>query len=228
MKKLALTFIDPDLSRGSRAGFRWLGVFVHSQGDRVLFFPGYAQEHYGFCIFRGGHAQNHNFQIDHISIGKAFRDVHVTGLQRRAHESTGKPKSLGEGRYLCFGLSVNSFDYLRTAMSKTVIKMPAHQSDIERRTTCLASVREGSGQQDIQECFVRLDPKARTLFADGFFHAAGIVGQRAFPQYEGSELGLPPYGPPFLKTAVTEMPKLPLVSQRLPLSQDIDTQLVSA
>jgi hypothetical protein len=63
---------------------RWLGVFVHSQGNRVLYFPGFSYDR--FLAFQGTTRREPNaFSIDHVSLESNFLHWHVTSYRSREH-----------------------------------------------------------------------------------------------------------------------------------------------
>ena len=55
--------------RGIDGRLRWLGIFVHSAGNRIIFFPGFAQLHKEVVGYRDDVlAWDRPFQIDHLSL----------------------------------------------------------------------------------------------------------------------------------------------------------------
>jgi hypothetical protein len=58
---------------------RWLGIFVHSAGDRLLFFPGFAEPQSYVRAYTGDVPRwNQLFQIDHLSLEPDRQSWHIT------------------------------------------------------------------------------------------------------------------------------------------------------
>lgn len=81
---------------------RWLGVFVRSPGDRILFFPGLDVDLFRVRGTDGGVARfDKEFDLDHLSLEKDHGTWHITSLKSKAHQ--GGPKALDLGQGACSG-----------------------------------------------------------------------------------------------------------------------------
>jgi hypothetical protein len=72
--RITLCFFG-DLARHTiHSSLRWLGVFILSAGERVVFFPGFAVPPTEIKLFRGQSPQllhdDKTFQLDHLSLEK--------------------------------------------------------------------------------------------------------------------------------------------------------------
>ena len=124
---------------------RWLGVFVHSAGDRVLFFPGFVSSFTKIQAFKATRETwNQEFLFDHASLERDRRTWHVTSPRSRQH--LGRPSTLdiGEGSVLWFGMSVANSTVLRPAHQQTTVNALVPPSDSKRRADVFKSAREGA------------------------------------------------------------------------------------
>jgi hypothetical protein len=206
---------------GGSGPLRWLGVFVHSAGDRVLFFPGYSDIPTQIRGFKAGaEVWNQPFQFDHASLENDLRTWHVTSPGSADH--LGRPRTLdiGESRVLWFGLSVANESALRLVREETTVIARVPPSDGKRRMDAFVAARDGA-----QFPIVSLNPQHPTPNNKGFLHFAFVVGPKGFPAYTGSELGAP-FNSPFLAEPLPEaLHNLPLRIHRVELSPTIDLQI---
>jgi hypothetical protein len=200
---------------------RWLGVFVHSAGDRILFFPGYAEGPRGVegFINRVGFS-NQEFTLDHVSLEKNLKNWHVTNQESGEHIGDPKTVVLGDSRYFWFGLSVAEESALRIVKSETTVAAQISASDSQRR----AEVVEAS-RHDAEFPMVSLSGDQPAPAEPSFLHFAFVVGMPGFETYTGPELGLP-FGSPFLAQPLQDMPSgLPTRIHRTKLSETVDLQI---
>lgn len=79
--RAAICLFDPEPSSALGTSVRWLGVFVHTAGRRVLFFPGFSKLETGYhftSVTKGFEKQDKSFVFDHITLEKDLREIHVT------------------------------------------------------------------------------------------------------------------------------------------------------
>jgi hypothetical protein len=134
LKSAALCFFDPCNESAFGDQIKWLGVFIHTIGDRILFFPGYASLAETCTASRGRViGTTHNFPIDHVTLDRNRTDIHVTSPGSFAHLRGGITKDLGQGRISWFGMSVKEWSGLRPLAKKTTIVCSAPGSDALRR-----------------------------------------------------------------------------------------------
>src|SRR5574341_564962 len=133
MKRAALCFFDPNEGEGYGKDIRWFGVFVHSAGGRLLFFPGLANREKGYKLQGKRSRSDNEFLNDHVTMERGFREIHATAMNSEGHVSLGKPEFLGQGRYFWFGISVQRIERLRPLKRFTRIQVEVPASDSERR-----------------------------------------------------------------------------------------------
>lgn len=199
---------------------RWLGVFVQSQGGRVLYFPGFSYER--FVAFQGTTRKKSKvFSIDHVSLESTFLKWHMTSCKSDNHFGSPRTLPLGQGRYLWFGLSIADLDVFRPVCEETRVCVPTPSTDSKRRLDSFVSSRK-----DIEDLWVGLSPGAIDAFDPYFLHIAVIAGPVGFPNYLGRHLGFPK-GSPFLETPLPEgSASLPMRLHRMTLGKDVDLQIV--
>lgn len=201
---------------------RWIGVFLHSTGGRILYFPGFVYEK--FLAFQGKNRRDHPFfPIDHVSLDSGFRKWHVTSFKSKKHLGSPRTLPLGENRFLWFGLSVANLNVFRHVSHHTEISVSTPPSDSRRRVDEFINARE-----NIEDLMVGLPQGATTMFDPFYLHLAVIVGPRGFNNYKGPKLGFPE-GSPFLTSQPPDgMISIPTRLHRLSINSEIDLQIVTA
>jgi len=203
---------------------RWLGVFVLSVGDRVVFFPGFQAEGSAFTEFRGRSlARDQTFNFDHLTLERDFKRWHFTGPKSKEHIGSFNTLHLDQGRNLWLGMSLSDFSVLRTAMEKTNVTFTAPSSDSRRRLEVFQKSREEAMFQIVES-----HPEARKHHSPGFLHLAFIVGPSGFELYKGPHLAFPEGSPFLAKPLPTGLTKVPIRSHRVSLSSEVHLQITSA
>lgn len=215
LKKLGLVFTQ--YPEQSTPPVRWLGTFVYSAGDRLLFFPGYNFKPDKFLAYQGpGLNHDRNLPIDHISLEKDQESWHCTSPKSKNHFGGPRTMDLGEGRVLWLGMSIGGPDVLRPVRKRTVIKAAVAASDATRRTEIFQKAREAVSYPLIQPNRTNGAPTGPY-----FYHYSFIVGPVGFPDYHGAEHGFP-LGSPFLENGLPENAQIPSVTYRLSLAPYCD------
>src|SRR5262249_55452742 len=94
--------------------WRWLGIFVRSAGDRILFFPGFKDDIDRVRGSRGEQLKfDRQFRIDHLSLEKDRESWHITTGRSKDHQGGPPATDLGGGRVLWFGMSLASTEVMR-------------------------------------------------------------------------------------------------------------------
>lgn len=221
--KILLCFLDPGTGPGIHE-VKWVGVFVFSAGDQLIYFPGFGNQYQQLQISRHrGRKQDRRFNMDHITLEKSLERWHITSPRSLHHEGTFGTADLGSGRHLWFGMSLNSFDVLREVKSDTVIGGNVPESDAKRRVDMLIQARSG-----LKFPCIKLNPDAQDLFKPGFPHLSLIVGPCGFRYYEGEQLGFPHGAPYVIPPLPNTLLHLPLRFQRASLSPKLDIQIISS
>jgi hypothetical protein len=209
--------------KGSNDVPRWLGVIVHSAGDRILFFPGYSTTPTAIRSFVDNtEVWNREFVLDHVSLESDLKTWHVTSPNSADH--LGKPRTLelGDSRVLWFGLSFSNEEALRLVRQETVVSAAVPSSDAQRRVNAFKSSREGT-----EFSMISLNTEQPRRVDVSFLHFAFVVGPRSFPSYLGNQLAAP-VGSPFLASPLqASIAGLPLRNHRVQLSSSIDIEITS-
>lgn len=213
---------EPTIDQRTPA-LRWLGVFVYSEGDRVIFFPGYTDS-VDWLETTSQHEDRawRQFDLDHLSLEPQRQQWHFTSPGSANHAAGGRSPQLGEGRQLWFGLSMTSLHSLREVVQKTVIRYPTPPSDASRRIEAMTRLDNQSEHKAI-----RLPEHDLREFQPGFAHFTLVYGPKNAPNYEGSEWLLP-FGSPYIAHHPPDFnPKFNVRLHRLGLTNTHDIQIAS-
>ena len=214
--RLSMCFFDPKTSP-----FRWLGVLVHSAGDRILFFPGYAQTPIALQVFAGGaQVEERPFLFDHASLERDLQSWHVTTPQSADHVGRPKTLKLGDSRVLWFGLSAASDEALRPVLLVTKATASVPPRDSERRTQAFMRARDGA-----EFPLVSLNTDLPRRKSPSFLHFSFVVGPAGFPDYVGTDIAAPVESPYVTPPLPSSIPRLPSRSHRVRLSGSIELQI---
>lgn len=192
LQKTALCFCSLPGKPGEPARLRWLGAFVYSAGERVIFFPGYATMPDTLVGMRGpAKMWDSQVAVDHLSLEKNRESWHATTSRSKKRFGGPTTLDLGEGKALWFGMSLADGTALRIAKKRTIVRAKVPPSDAQRRTDVFREAREATTFP-----IVTTNP-ATTADVSGIYHFSFIVGPVGFPTYAGCEHGFP-RGSPFL------------------------------
>lgn len=208
--------------KDTSARLRWLGVFVQSAGNRIIYFPGFVNDFDQIQGFQGKSLQwQQSFDFDHISLEKDRSKWHITSRYSTAHLGSPRTLPLDKDRVLWFGMSMTDAHVMRIVKRETKIVVDSPPSDSQRRREVFHKAREGA-----KFPIVSLNEKHPIIFNEWFLHFGLIVGPKGFEYYLGGELGFP-HGSPYLVTPLPEkLTSLPLRSHRLELSNNTDIQII--
>jgi hypothetical protein len=177
---------DRDQSSKNSSRMRWLGVFVYSAGNRIIFFPGFTDHMTEVHKIHQTEPETRRaFQFDHFTLEPDMQRWHITNLDSTEHISGARTQNLGEDTYLWFGLSIASLDVLRIAKETTVVTALVPSSDAERRKIVFLDARENIVFQilEFHPDIARSDIRVA--------HFGIIVGRGVNKLYEGDQPGLP-------------------------------------
>lgn len=220
LRTFANIFLTQPVSEGEENNkLRWLGTFVLSQGNRVIFFPGLTTKKDRVELYKGERLiTEQDFVIDHLSLEKDLKSWHFTSPQSKDHLGSIGTADLGDGRRLWFGMSFSDFSVLRLTNKITSIEARSPESDSERRK----KVFKESIKNDY---IIQPHPNANKTFLPGIFHLSVIAGPCGFNLYQENNHGFP-VGSPFLQTPLPERIKdIPIRFHRITLSDDIELQV---
>jgi hypothetical protein len=203
---------------------RWLGVFVHSAGDRVIFFPGFADTMDKIHGFKNETEMwKQDFAFDHATLESDLRTWHVTSAGSQDHLGRPSTLAIGDDRVLWFGLTLADASTLRIVRRETVITANVPPSDGKRRIEVFSAAREGA-----QFPMLLFNTEHTTLESRGLCHFAVYVGPKGFSDYVGVDLGAPHENPFMVEPLPDEIAPLPLRTHRIALSDTLDIQITTA
>ena len=208
--------------QGTDGILRWLGIFVQTAGNRIVFFPGFQEE---YSNIQGYHDETkqweQSFQFDHLSLEKCRTKWHVTTTRSKDHLGSPKTLDLASSRVLWFGMSISDERVLRIVKKSTLITAGSPSSDIERRKDVFLRARENA-----QFPIILLNTDCEEM-RKGFIHFGVIVGDSEFEYYMNDELGFP-YQSPYLEQPLPSVLNgIPMRTHRLSLSSATDIQITS-
>ena len=226
--RIALCFLGelaPSLPRS--APLRWLGTFILSAEEQVIFFPGFAFPPIGIQRFKELPSQpleeDQAFQVDRISLEEDRTRWHVTTPKSKDHLGGWHTYPLGDGRFLWFGMSVACEIELRELKAETIVTSYAPPSDSRRQSVVFNQARDGS-----EFPCVSLHPELQMRFQEDFPHFVFIVGPLGFPLYQGDELATVFPFPPFLSDPLPNtLSPLPISSYKVSLGSVVDIQIIT-
>lgn len=220
INKLSMCFLNLPNFQGDTAALRWLGVFVYSAGDRLIFFPGYANPPKKLVGFRNRSMMfNEDQATDHLSLERDRDSWHATTPNSARHFGGPKPLELGDGCALWFGMSFPNRDAMREVKKTTKVKSSVPASDARRRAEVFKKARDGS-----EFPIASLNTEHAYEPDPSFYHLSIIVGPPGFPEYTGGEHGYP-RGSPFLLDLLPDAIRVPISVYKVGMSPYCDLQL---
>ena len=203
---------------------RWFGIFVHSAGGRLLFFPGFGEVHTHLLGYEADVPRwNQPFNLDHLTLEPDRKTWHVTSPNSADHLGKLYTRELGSGRAHWFSMSTASASELRLARESTQVSALTPARDVTRRTEVFRSAREGAMFQLLQlNTEVQPHPQG-----PAFLHFSVLVGPIGFPPLENEILGLP-HGGPFLPDTFGPQPvQAPIRVHRVQLSNKVELEITA-
>jgi hypothetical protein len=214
--KLANTFIV-----GDDEILRWFGVFVESSGDRVVFFPGFADPIAKIAESKTESPHESAFELDHITLERNRRKFHVTSALSNRHVAGPSTLRLDDHSILWVGISARAFECFRPVAQETRLFFDCPSGDGERRRTSFQRAISGQISNTL-----RLAPDASLDSDNSFLHFAVYVGSGSVCFYSGIEIAAP-YGNPFLTKALPHRLRSHVRKHLLPLSTKTAIQVTA-
>lgn len=209
--------------RGPDEVLRWLGVFVLSQGDRVLFFPGFKVLHEHVVGKSHSKEWNMPFVIDHLSLEPGRDSWHMTSPRSAEHLGKLKTRSLANGCTHWFSASVESVDQLRVLQKETVVSAAVSEADVDRRAQIFRSMADNAVAQ-----IVELNSQYELDATSSFLHFSVLVGPAGFVSPSTQLLGLPYGGELASQKPVDWDGQAPIRIHRVPLSTTVDLEIIAS
>jgi hypothetical protein len=209
--------------RGPDQILRWLGIFVHSDGDRIIFFPGFAEPQMHVTGYNDQSLRwNRPFKIDHLSLESDRLSWHFTTPQSTDHLGKMYTRHLGCDVMHWFSMSVNTQDELRIVRENTIVSAATPSGDIGRRVDVFRRAREDALFQ-----LVTLNTQHPNPEKPNFLHFSVTVGPSGFDS-PGIEIFGLPHGSPLFKPMPHEMlANVPIRVHRIALSNAIDVEILA-
>ena len=205
----------------------WFGTFVYSAGDRLIFFPGFAQIQQHVRRANGqSPMQQQAFEADHMSLEADRQSWHITTRRSTDHvgsnRKSGFPTAdLGDGRVLWFGLSIPHPRVLRPLRESTKAIGQVNARDACRRADVFMDAREGVEFNDLL-----FNTGIEHVPQPSYAHFTVIVGPCHFQEYTGERLALP-IGSPFAKLP-EQFVNVPMRRHRVHLTPYADIEITTA
>ncbi len=200
---------------------RWFGVFVHSAGDRILFFPGYSKLHDHLVGYMGENPwKEASMDVDHISLEKDRLSWHFTNKNSTEHVGSISTHRISDTALYWFSLSVLDSSSLRAVRENTVITAPIPSSDVDRRVSVFTESREDAVFQ-----LLCLNRDHSLPSKPMFLHFSVLVGLPGFCIPQNTIMGLPANGV-FSNEVAESIESHPVRIHRIQLSESIELMII--
>ena len=168
---------------------RWVGMFVLSAAQRIVFFPGFAAP-FDRVAAHGDPkaAYDVDFALDHVTLDSDRRSWHLTQkVGGKRNRPAGKTLDVGDGRILWFGMTTSEPWEFRPVASEIVARAdaPSNNAELQNRIATFNQAVGGAQAVDIQ---LPPPPKAARLA----LHLVATVARPGAPLYAGPQLCFPP------------------------------------
>ena len=200
---------------------RWLGVFVHTEGDRVSFFPGLRNPIDWIEMTRQGSTPSKmSFYLDHFSAEPSRQMWHLTTSSSKEHNPGGHLREASQDSYFWISLSLQSYQSFLPTYKRTLVIYNTPQSDTARRLRLLRQLEQPHYQ-------VNIENQVSNTSHPYFLHMCFILSLPSAPNYSGSEFILP-VGSPYLNPPLPDpIPYLKFWRNRVCLSPSWDIQIIT-
>jgi hypothetical protein len=200
---------------------RWLGIFILSEGKRIIFFPGVSNPLSWIETTTNKRTLPRKYiNIDHISLEPLRQSWHFTTANSSNHKSGGRSRDLGQGRLGWFGLSVKSENILRQVSSTTLAIFPSPPSDLSRRIEYLSDK-----QVKAPHHLVHLMDGSKDRFKKGFLHFCFTAIPKNELNYEGPTWLFPTGSPRLSQILPESIRNFQIRVHRIPLIGLYDIQI---
>jgi hypothetical protein len=196
---------------------RCFGVFVRSDGDRIIFFPGFEELPIGIRGSRGNKVEfTRPFNFDHVSLEKDRASWHITSKKSKAHQHATIPKDLGSGRKYWFEMSLANLGKLRVVRKETVATF-----QVDEKSSTWKKDEFFRAVEKTAPMVIRMPNKQRNMQI--FPAISVIVGPPGFDLYQGNEMGLA-YGSDYVLGEPSSDEPMTRLIQRFSLDETTDIQ----
>jgi hypothetical protein len=202
---------------------RWLGIFVHSEGDRLLFFPGFSElpanvVGYNDRVLRWDQA----FLIDHLSLEQDRRSWHFTAPQSSDHLGNLNTRTLGNDRIHWFSLSAATEEILRLVREETRVVALNPPQDVDRRASVFRQARE-----EVTFQLLQLNADYQAPPEPNFLHFSVVIGPLGFASPDAQLFGDPRGGPFAGVAAIDCSTQVPVRLHRVQVSETLEAEITT-
>ena len=180
-----------------------LGSLCYTPGGRVLFFPGLISRKLIWSKHKGPYpimeATSNEF-VDHITLEKNFRNVHVTTFTNGAkkHVIGGTSRKVRKDVVFWFGLSIQNSEVLEKTPNELTMIFTTPSTDADR---CIKLLEEARNNAIFH---VTNLPKGEDLKENEFLHFAFFIGPHEYEAIKNLPLFVPTQEPIVLDYVVKE------------------------
>ena len=181
-----------------------LGSLCYTPGGRVLFFPGLTSRKLIWSKRKGPTPitkATSNELVDHITLDKNFRNVHVTTLfanGTKKHIMSGVSRKVRKDVIFWFGISIQNSEVLEKTPNELTMIFTTSSTDANRRTKLLEEARNNARHH------VTNLPKGEDLKENEFLHFAFFIGPYKYEAVNSLPLFVPTQEPVVLDYAAKE------------------------
>ena len=129
-----------------------LGSLCHSEGKRIIFFPGFQARDLLWRMDKKGNFSKYalsDFVVDHFTLDRNFSKTHLTLLKKerpvkRRHPATFRTLKVDDKIFFWLGLSIQHPSLLELTRENVAMSVPTPSSDAKRRMQEIVDAREGA------------------------------------------------------------------------------------
>jgi len=172
-----------------------LGSLCYTPGGRVLFFPGLTSRKLIWSKHRGPTPitkATSNELVDHITLDKNFRNVHVTtsfANGTKKHVMSGASRKVRKDVIFWFGISIQNSKVLEKTPNELTMIFTTSSTDADRRIKLIEEARNNAKHH------VTSLPKGKYLKENEFLHFAFFFGPYEYEAVNNLPLFIPTQEP---------------------------------
>jgi len=221
-RDVALCFYGGDETKSSLLPpKKWLGVFILSEGNRILFFPGLSMNpNWVQQDTLRGSTKREDFDLDHLSLEPSRLRWHITSTGSRDHQSVGRTPELGDSRLLWLGMSIADESLLRDLKAETKVIAQSPSTDSDRRLRKFTEVVNGAAHN-----IISLPKEAKLKFSEGFLHFTFVFGNQSAVLYKDVGRLLPINSPYLAREQLQALDSYPIRFHEVKLGKNVSIQI---
>jgi hypothetical protein len=183
--QMASLIFKDTFSEPGKTVYRWIGIFVLTEGNRICFFPGEDDGHSMVDIsFNERHSKTRKFQIDHITLDSDLESVHITedltGIKSKKNYEKGYTTiKLDSEISLWFSITIQKLSAFRKVSKFTALKGVTPKTDAKRRDIIWTKISSNCHRQTI----IVNEEVAKHFPNNGVWHLEFFIAERGFKDY---------------------------------------------